>query len=68
MQILVWLLIPLAATVLGIAWAVWRARERKPMAAEQAMEDLARFRQAMERPMPPLRMPEPDEDESDELR
>jgi hypothetical protein len=57
MEILGWLLIPLAATVLGLLWLTWRGRERKPVDAEQGMEDLARFRQAMEKPLPPLRDP-----------
>ena len=60
MQVLGWLLIPLAATILGLVWAMWRAREPKPADAEQGMEDLARFRQAMEKPMPSaLRQPAP---------
>ena len=54
MQVLAWLLIPLVATVLGVAWLVWRGREPKPADPEQGMEDLARFRQAMEKPLPPL--------------
>lgn len=53
MQVLGWLLIPLAATILGLVWAMWRSRDPKPADAEQGMEDLARFRQAMEKPMPP---------------
>lgn len=53
MGVLAWLLIPLAATVLGLVWAMWRSREPKPADAEQGMEDLARFRQAMEKPLPP---------------
>ena len=60
MQVLVWLLIPIAATILGLAWAMWHSREPKPADAEQGMEDLARFRQAMEKPMPSaLRQPAP---------
>ena len=54
MEVLRWLLIPLAATVLGILWVTWRSRDRKPADAEQGMEDMARFRQAMEKPLPPL--------------
>ena len=53
MEVLGWLLIPLVATVLGLAWAAWHSRERKPVAAEQAMQDRARFREAMEKPLPP---------------
>lgn len=55
MQVLAWLLIPLVATALGIAWVMWRGREPKPVDPEQGMEELARFRQAMERPLPALR-------------
>jgi hypothetical protein len=49
---LAWWLIPLAATVLAVVWAAWRSRPRRPADAHVAMEDMARFRQAMERPMP----------------
>ncbi|MBI1376797.1 MAG: hypothetical protein GC157_04845 [Frankiales bacterium] len=54
MEVLRWLLIPLAATVLAVIWFAWRNRERKPADAEQGMEDMDRFRRAMERPLPPL--------------
>ncbi len=54
MEVLVWLLIPLAALVLGLAWAAWRSRDRKPVDAEQGMEGMARFREAMEKPLPVL--------------
>jgi len=54
MEILGWLLIPLAATLLGILWIVWRGRERKPVDAERGMEHMARFREAMEKPLPQL--------------
>ena len=57
MEVLGWLLIPLAALLLGLAWAIWRSREPKPVDPEQGMEDLARFRQAMEKPLPPLGAP-----------
>lgn len=52
MSALAWWLIPLAATVLALAWAAWRSRPRRPADAHVAMEDMARFKQAMERPMP----------------
>ena len=66
MEILGWLLIPLAATLLGLAWLSWRSRDRKPADAEQGMEDMARFRQAMDRPLPPLHRPTaPDQDSDD---
>jgi hypothetical protein len=63
MEILGWLLIPLAATVLALLWISWRNRDRKPVDAEQGMEDMARFRAAMAKPLPPLhREPRPDVD------
>ena len=67
MEILGWLLIPLAATVLGLLWMSWHSRDRKPVDPEQGMEDMARFREAMAKPLPPLhreRRPDDDADES----
>jgi hypothetical protein len=62
MEVLRWLLIPLAATVLAVIWVQWRHRDRKPADPEQGMEDMARFREAMEKPLPPLhRRPSYDE-------
>lgn len=62
MEILGWLLIPLAATVLGFLWLAWHNRDRKPADAERGMEDMARFREAMEKPLPPLNRAPTDED------
>jgi hypothetical protein len=64
MQVLAWLLIPLVATLLGIAWVVWRSREPKPVDPEQGMEELARFREAMAKPLPSLRREPTIDDES----
>lgn len=55
MEVLGWLLIPLVGLLLGVVWMIWRSRDPKPVDAQQGMDDLARFRQAMEKPMPPLR-------------
>ncbi len=55
MEVLGWLLIPLAGLLIGLAWMVWRSRDPKPVDAAQGMEEMARFREAMEKPMPPLR-------------
>ncbi len=55
MEVLGWLLIPLAGLLIGVVWMIWRSRDPKPVDAHQGMDDLARFRQAMEKPMPPLR-------------
>lgn len=64
MQVLAWLLIPLVATLLGIAWVVWRSREPKPVDPQQGMEELARFREAMAKPLPSLRREPTTDDES----
>ncbi len=55
MEVLGWLLIPVVALVLGLAYVAWRSRDPRPADAEQGMEELARFREAMEKPLPPLR-------------
>lgn len=55
MEVLGWLLIPLVGLLVGVLWMIWRSREPKPVDPQQGMDDLARFRQAMEKPMPPLR-------------
>ena len=38
------------ALVLGLAYVAWRSRDPRPADAEQGMEELARFREAMEKP------------------
>jgi len=55
MEVLGWLLIPLVGLLLGVLWMIWRSRDPKPVDAQQGMDEMARFRQAMEKPMPPLR-------------
>jgi hypothetical protein len=65
MEVLGWLLIPLAALLLGLAWASWRSREPKPVDPEQGMDDLARFREAMAKPLPPLSRPPVRDDDID---
>ena len=63
MEVLGWLLIPLVGLLLGVVWMIWRSRDPKPVDAQQGMDEMARFRQAMEKPMPPLRRePTPAED------
>jgi hypothetical protein len=54
MQVLAWLLIPLAATILAIVWVRWRSRAPRPADPEQGMEDMARFREAMSKPLPAM--------------
>jgi hypothetical protein len=51
-SVLLWWLIPLAATMLALLFVGLRSRPSKPVDAEQGMADLERFRQAMSRPMP----------------
>ncbi len=68
MDVLRWLLIPLAATVLALLWTSWRSRDRKPADAEQGMEDMARFRQAMAKPLPSLQRERPAAGEPSDLR
>jgi hypothetical protein len=53
-----WWLIPIGATVLAVAWAMFRARPEKPTEAIEGMESLRRMQAAIERPLPqadPLR-------------
>ena len=52
MSALAWWLIPLGATLIALAWVGWRNRTRPPADAHHAMADMARFREAMERPNP----------------
>jgi len=61
-SVLAWLLIPIAAVALGLAWATWRGRAPRPVEAERGMEDRERFRQAMEKPLPSLTPSPRDED------
>lgn len=52
LDILAWLLVPLAVTVLAVLWARWRARPRGPADAHEGMADMLRFREAMAKPLP----------------
>lgn len=49
---LMWWLIPIGATVLAVAWAMFRARPEKPTEAIEGMEHLRRMQAAIERPLP----------------
>jgi hypothetical protein len=46
---MVWWLIPLAATVLAVAWVSWVNRPRPPADPHETLRDHERFKQAMER-------------------
>lgn len=52
LDILAWLLVPLAVTVLAVLWARWRSRPRGPADAHESMADMVRFREAMAKPLP----------------
>ena len=51
-DILAWLLVPLAVTLLALLWVGWRARPKGPADAQDGMADLLRFREAMSKPLP----------------
>ena len=53
MSALAWWLIPVVATVLAVLFVMLRSRPAKPTTAEDAMENLRRMQEAMDRPMPP---------------
>ena len=58
-DVLGWLLIPNVATVIALAIMGFRHRSRPPVDAEEGMAELARFRAAMDRPLPDLNRPDP---------
>lgn len=49
MSPLVWLLIPLAALVVAVAWASWMSRPRGPADPVDSVEAHHRFVEALER-------------------
>jgi len=49
---LLWWLIPVGATVLAVAWAMYRARPERPTEAIEGMEHLRRMQMAIQRPLP----------------
>ena len=52
MSALLWWLIPLAATLIALAWAAARSRPRRAADTHETVGDMARFRAAMRRPLP----------------
>lgn len=52
MSALMWWLIPLGATLLALAWAASRSRPRRAADTHETVGDMARFRAAMDRPLP----------------
>jgi hypothetical protein len=53
MQALAWWAIPLVATAIAIAWAVFAARPKGPDDALDTIEAHKAFREALSRPTPP---------------
>jgi hypothetical protein len=48
-EVLGWLGVPIAATLLAIGWARWSARERGPAETRDTVASYERFRSAMSR-------------------
>lgn len=46
---LVWLLIPIGATVLAIVWVTWTNRPRRPADAHDSLAAHRRFTEALQR-------------------
>jgi predicted DNA-binding transcriptional regulator YafY len=51
-EVLWWLVPPLAATALAMAWAAWRGRSRDDVRRESSDEALARLGSALAQPLP----------------
>jgi hypothetical protein len=47
MKVLLWLMIPMAALIVGIIWASIRARPPRPAAMQDTMASFSRFRRAL---------------------
>ena len=47
MKVLLWLMIPVAALIVGIIWAYVISRPAKPAAMQDSMESFSRFRHAL---------------------
>ena len=52
MQVLWWLVPPLAATLLAMVWVAWAGRERDEVRRDDSDEALARMGAALTRPTP----------------
>ena len=53
MAILWWLAIPVAATAVATFWMSRRGRHATPEQQQQGIDEMARFREALLRPLPP---------------
>ena len=49
MKVLLWLMIPVAALIVGIIWASLRSRPPRPAATQDSMASFSRFRHALAR-------------------
>lgn len=49
MKVLLWLMIPVAALIVGIIWASLRSRPPRPAAMQDSMASFSRFRRALAR-------------------
>jgi hypothetical protein len=47
MKVLLWLMIPVAALIIGIVWASVRSRPPRPAAMQDSMASFSRFRRAL---------------------
>jgi hypothetical protein len=47
MKVLLWLMIPVAALIIGIVWASLRSRPPRPAAMQDSMASFSRFRRAL---------------------
>jgi hypothetical protein len=47
MKVLLWLMIPMAALIVGIIWASIRSRPPRPAAMQDSMATFSRFRRAL---------------------
>jgi hypothetical protein len=47
MKVLLWLMIPVAALIVGIIWASLRSRPPRPAAMQDSMASFSRFRRAL---------------------
>jgi len=47
LKVLLWLMIPLAALIVGIVWAYFLNRPARPAAMQDSMDSFSRFRHAL---------------------
>lgn len=57
MAVLLWLMIPLAALIVGIVWVYLTSRPARPAAMQDSMESFNRFRHALAQQSRPPRAP-----------